>query len=100
MAWDVTFRALLSLLLVFGLIVGAGLVARKIGARGGLLARRAGKRRLAVIEAITIDNRRRLVLVRKDGVEHLLLVGGATDLLVEQGTPHPPFALVDPGESA
>ncbi|MEX0852492.1 MAG: flagellar biosynthetic protein FliO [Bauldia sp.] len=39
--------------------------------------------RLAIVDALTIDNRRRLVLVRRDNVEHLILIGGPSDLVVE-----------------
>jgi hypothetical protein len=39
--------------------------------------------RLAVIDAATVDGRRRLVLVRRDNVEHLLIIGGPTDVVVE-----------------
>ncbi|MCP4381365.1 MAG: hypothetical protein GY798_08100 [Hyphomicrobiales bacterium] len=39
--------------------------------------------RLAVVESIAVDGKRQLILVRRDGVEHLLLVGGLTDLVVE-----------------
>src|SRR5450756_2169486 len=38
---------------------------------------------LAVIDAATVDGRRRLVLIRRDNVEHLLMIGGPTDLVVE-----------------
>jgi hypothetical protein len=39
--------------------------------------------RLAVLDAAAIDTRRRLVLVRRDDVEHLILIGGPTDVVVE-----------------
>jgi hypothetical protein len=39
--------------------------------------------RLAVIDAVAVDGRRRLVLVRRDNVEHLLMIGGPTDIVVE-----------------
>ncbi|HEV7247674.1 MAG TPA: hypothetical protein VGN93_11900 [Shinella sp.] len=39
--------------------------------------------RLAVLDAAAIDTRRRLVLVRRDDVEHLLMIGGPTDIVVE-----------------
>jgi flagellar protein FliO/FliZ len=39
--------------------------------------------RLAIVDAMTVDARRRLVLVRRDNVEHLILVGGTSDLVVE-----------------
>lgn len=40
--------------------------------------------RLAVLDAAAVDERRRLVLVRRDDVEHLILIGGPTDVVVEQ----------------
>jgi hypothetical protein len=36
------------------------------------------------MDAAAIDNQRRLVLVRRDDVEHLILIGGPTDVVVEQ----------------
>lgn len=41
--------------------------------------------RLGISEYHEIDKTRRLVLVRRDGVEHLLLIGGNQDLLIEEG---------------
>ncbi|MGO8952654.1 MAG: hypothetical protein ACLPWS_21465 [Rhodomicrobium sp.] len=42
-------------------------------------------RRLAFIERAHLDNGRRLLLVRRDDVEHLILIGGPIDLVVENG---------------
>lgn len=42
------------------------------------------KTRLAVMDATAVDSHRRLVLVRRDNVEHLLLIGGPTDVVVER----------------
>lgn len=39
--------------------------------------------RLGISEFHEIDKTRRLVLVRRDGYEHLLLIGGHQDLVVE-----------------
>ncbi|MCR6499622.1 flagellar biosynthetic protein FliO [Shinella sp. CPCC 101442] len=39
--------------------------------------------RLAVLDAAAIDTRRRLVLVRRDDVEHLIMIGGPTDIVIE-----------------
>ncbi|HEV7309166.1 histidine kinase [Ensifer sp.] len=47
---------------------------------------RGGKNRqprLAVLDAAAVDTRRRLVLVRRDDVEHLIMIGGPTDIVVE-----------------
>jgi hypothetical protein len=60
------------------------LIRRFGGARVGAAAQRGRQPRLAVIDAAPVDGRRRLVLVRRDNVEHLLLLGGPSDVVVEQ----------------
>ncbi len=42
-------------------------------------------RRLGVVEVAAVDTRRRLVLVRRDDVEHLVLLGLNNDLVIESG---------------
>lgn len=66
-----------SLLLVIALAVGLGRALRLAGAA------RSGGGRLAVIEVVAVDPRRRLVLLRYDGREALVLTGPAGDLLLE-----------------
>jgi flagellar protein FliO/FliZ len=39
--------------------------------------------RLAIVDVLPIDGRRQLLLVRRDSVEHLILVGGPSDLVIE-----------------
>ena len=69
---------------VLGLIgLTAWLVRRFAGNRLGNAAARGRQPRLAVIDAATVDARRRLVLIRRDNIEHLLMIGGPTDLVVE-----------------
>ncbi len=53
--------------------------ARPSGGTGG----RARQPRLAVLDSAVVDARRRLVLIRRDNVEHLLMIGGPTDVVVE-----------------
>lgn len=43
------------------------------------------ERRLAVVEQSTLDGRRKLVLIRRDDVEHLIMTGGPVDVVVETG---------------
>jgi hypothetical protein len=53
--------------------------------------RRARERRLGVVETASVDGKRRLVLLRRDDVEHLVMIGGPVDMLVEtgiKGRPH------------
>ncbi|HHK73934.1 MAG TPA: hypothetical protein ENJ57_02075, partial [Rhizobiales bacterium] len=60
------------------------------------------QRRLKVLEGISLDGRHRLLLVKRDHMEHLLLIGGATDLVVESGitTPVPPLPRTPPQDSS
>ena len=63
--------------------VAAWLVRQFAGNRLGANTNRGRMPRLAVIDAAAVDGRRRLVLVRRDNVEHLLMIGGPTDIVVE-----------------
>jgi hypothetical protein len=63
--------------------VAAWLVRRFATNRLGANTQRGRMPRLAVIDAAAVDGRRRLVLVRRDNVEHLLMIGGPTDIVVE-----------------
>ena len=47
------------------------------------LVRAEPEPRLAVTEQATVDSRRRLVLVRRDDVEHLIMTGGPVDVVIE-----------------
>jgi flagellar protein FliO/FliZ len=52
---------------------------------------RPREKRLGVVETAAVDGKRKLLLVRRDDVEHLLMIGGPVDMLVEtgiKGRPH------------
>lgn len=51
--------------------------------QGGMGGRRGV--RLGISEYYEIDKTRRLILVRRDNVEHLVLIGGSQDLVIEPG---------------
>ncbi|HUY68473.1 MAG TPA: flagellar biosynthetic protein FliO [Alphaproteobacteria bacterium] len=60
----------------------------------GLNAAPTRGRRLRVVESLALDMRRRLVIVRCDEAEHLLLLGHEEDIVVEANldkTPLPAF---------
>jgi flagellar protein FliO/FliZ len=80
-------RFVLALVFVLALIGLASWLVRRFGLGGRVAGPRASARRIGIVEAATIDAKRRLVLVRRDDVEHLLLIGGSADLVVEQGMP-------------
>lgn len=46
---------------------------------------KAREPRLMVLDAAAIDPKRRLVLIRRDEVEHLIMIGGPTDIVIETG---------------
>lgn len=78
-------RVVVALLVVLGLIALTFWLIRRFGpitlTKSGIA--RGRQPRLALLESATVDARRRLVLIRRDNVEHLLLVGGPTDVVVE-----------------
>jgi flagellar protein FliO/FliZ len=90
----VYLRFVAALVLVLGLMLGVLWLLRRFGF-GGMVARPGARRRLAVVETMAVDGRRRLVLVRRDDVEHLVLIGGSQDLVVEQGIPASAPVLAD-----
>ena len=74
----------LAFLVVLGLILGFAWAVRRFGTgRLGGASARGRQPRLAVIDYASVDGRRRLILVRRDNVEHLLMIGGPTDVVVE-----------------
>jgi flagellar protein FliO/FliZ len=84
MDFDIYLRFAAALAFVLALIGAVGWVARRTG-MGGRLPRSTGRhRRIGIVEILPLDAKRRLVLVRRDGVEHLLLVGPGSDIVVER----------------
>ena len=83
-------RFLAALVLVIGLIGTVAWVARRFGLAGRLPSlKRRGERRLGVIEYMALDPKTRLVLVRRDDTQHLLLLGAAGPVVVERGIAEP-----------
>lgn len=77
-------------------VVGVGVALLVLAIALWLLRRRSGSApfirggrnrqpRLQVLDATAVDARRRLVLVRRDNVEHLVMIGGPTDIVIESG---------------
>ncbi|HKS84032.1 MAG TPA: flagellar biosynthesis protein FliO [Pseudolabrys sp.] len=76
-------RFFIAFLVVLALIGLTAWLVRRFGASRLGNTTRGRQPRLAVIDAATVDGRRRLVLIRRDNIEHLLMIGGPTDLVVE-----------------
>lgn len=75
-----TFAALILLVVVLLVIK----VVRSLTFGTFVAGGRNRKTRLAVMDATAVDSHRRLVLVRRDDIEHLILIGGPTDVVVER----------------
>jgi flagellar protein FliO/FliZ len=73
-----------ALLFVLALIGVATLLARRFGL-GHAPRPTSRERRLAVEEILSLDGKRRLVLIRRDRVEHLVLLGASSEIVVERG---------------
>jgi len=76
-------RFFLAFLIVLGLIGAAAWAVRRFGSARLSGAVRGRQPRLAVVDYASVDARRRLILVRRDNVEHLVMIGGPTDIVVE-----------------
>lgn len=77
-------RFFIAFVVVLALIGVTAWVVRRFGAaRLGGGSARGRQPRLAVIDAASIDGRRRLVLIRRDNIEHLLMIGGPSDVVIE-----------------
>ncbi len=82
-------QAVLALIFVLALIGGLTVVARRFGF-GYRRVSRGGARRLSIVEIMPVDAKRRLVLLRRDDHEHLVLLGATSELLVEGPIAAPP----------
>ncbi len=82
-----------AFVLVIALIGIGAWILKGFMARGGSKSAgsflRGRARRLVVVEAAKVDGRRKLILVRRDDVEHLIMTGGPVDVVVETGIHSP-----------
>ena len=76
-----------ALALVVAMMVGLGLIMRRINAGSGLV--QGQKRRLKIVEMMNLDHRRRLLLIRRDDREHLVILGPTGETVVESGIAPP-----------
>ncbi len=77
-------RVLLAFLFVIALIGAMHFLLKRLNLQKRLYAGKGGAR-LAVTESLMIDPRHKMILVRRDDKEHLLLLGTQQDLVIETG---------------
>ncbi len=85
--WDLVYWiVLLSVLAAIAIAAVVGVRAYMSGTSpGDLLFRAKPEPRLSVIELANVDGKRKLMLIRRDDVEHLIMTGGPVDMVVETG---------------
>ena len=84
---EVYLRFLFVLLFVLALIGVLAWAARRFGVMGRLAPTTGRSRRLSVVEVLPLDARHKLVLLRRDRVEHLVLMGPGDTLKIEGQIP-------------
>jgi flagellar protein FliO/FliZ len=82
-------RFILALIVVVGMIFAVAWVMKRLGVGQSHMGALGRKRRLRTVESANIDGRHRLVLVRRDAVEHLVLLGPGASQVIETGIPAP-----------
>jgi len=87
-------RFVFALLFVIALIGLIGYLGRRYG-MGYRNVPRSATRRLSISEIMPLDAKRRLILVKRDNQEHLLVLGGTTDLIVEKNISENDLAFVE-----
>ena len=72
-----------ALILVLALVGLAGLAAKRFGVPG--VTRASRDKRLTIIESLMVGPRQRLLIIRRDNVEHLVLSGPDGASVIESG---------------
>ena len=74
-----------ALIFVIGLIILTSTLLRKYGDSGRVSRSSKDDRRLSVVDSVAIDGRRKMVLLRRDDVEHLVIISADGQIVVESG---------------
>ncbi|MFN3834587.1 MAG: flagellar biosynthetic protein FliO [Glycocaulis sp.] len=98
---DIT-RYFAALLLVLGLLALFAFVLRRAGLVSALpsFQRSGAPRRIEVTASVLLDARRRVVTVRVDEEEHVILLGMAGETVLDRRPAPPRFEPVVPGDAA
>jgi flagellar protein FliO/FliZ len=81
-------NAAFALGLVLVLIVFGLWLLKLLSAASGRLGR-ANEKRLVVVDTANVDGKRKVMIIRRDNVEHLVMTGGPQDVVIETGIPVP-----------
>lgn len=76
-------QVIAALVFVLALMGGLALLLKKLGLSGALPTTAQKEKRLKLLEALPLDGRRKLLLLKRDNQEHVILIGGNTDIVIE-----------------
>jgi len=93
-------RFVVALAFVVGLIGLLAIAAKRFGMAPRIVKDPGRKGRLAIVDMAPLDGRRRLVLVRRDSVEHLVILGATSETVVETSIPAATAAEAGTAEAA
>lgn len=78
---NMIIKFLLALLLVLAMMGGLALILKMVG--GGRHMPMAKNKRLKILEILPLDHKRRAILIQRDNVQHLLVLGQNNETVVE-----------------
>jgi len=91
MDFDTLILGVATLLFVIALVALVVWAFKAFFSKSSSSAFRPREKRLGVVETAAVDSKRKLYLLRRDDVEHLVIIGGPVDVVVEtgiKGRPH------------
>ena len=76
-------KLLSALIFVIALMGGLAYVLKRLGLAHTMVKKGTG--RLQVLEILPLDARRKLALIKRDDTEHLIILGGSSETVIETG---------------
>lgn len=80
-------RLIIALAIVIALMGGLSFILKKLGLAQNANLKSGDKRRLKIVESLPLDARRRIVILQRDDVQHLVILGANGETLIEKDIP-------------
>lgn len=80
-------RFVVALIFVVSLMGALWLILKKLGVNGAFSIQPGKKRRLHIIEMLPLDAKHKAILLRRDDIDHLVILGPNGETVVESSIP-------------
>lgn len=80
-------RLVIALCIVFLIMGGLAFALKKLGLATSSTIKSGDKKRLKIVESTPLDARRRLVILKCDDREHLVILGANSEIIVDKDIP-------------